>query len=109
MEASMKFALLSIALGSQLLVPVADRVPTFNVEPSCRGAVAANSASNLVDAQSLSACMADENSARQELLNSWSSYSAASQNLCENEADAGGLPSYVDLLVCLQLSKDVAA
>ena len=87
-------------LGAQLLIPVSDVVPTFNVEPSCKGAAAAG----LADSQSVPNCMTEENSARRELVSSWQSFRAADRTRCTAEASSGGLQSYVELLVCLQIS-----
>jgi hypothetical protein len=93
----------SIALlGAQLFLPVSDRVPTFNVEPSCKGAAAASA--KMVDAQSVSACMAEENQARQQLGPIWQSFPAADRTRCTAEASGQGLASYVELLVCLQIA-----
>ena len=54
----MHMSVTAIWLGAQLLIPVSDQVPKFNVEPSCKGAAAASA--NMVDAQSVSDCMAEE-------------------------------------------------
>jgi hypothetical protein len=53
----------SLALGAALLIPVADGVPSLNVEPGCR---AAAKMGNNMD-ESLRICMADENGARAQL------------------------------------------
>jgi hypothetical protein len=93
----------SIALlGAQLLIPVSDQVPTFNVEPSCKGAAAATA--QMAGAQSFSACMAEEKEARQQIVSLWPSFSAAHRTRCTAEASGRGLASYVELLVCLQIA-----
>jgi hypothetical protein len=89
-------------LGAQLLTPVSDQVPTFNVEPSCKGAAAASV--QMADAQSVSACMAEENQARQQLVPIWQSFPVAARTRCIAEASGAGLASYVELLVCLQIA-----
>jgi hypothetical protein len=90
-------------VGAHLLMPVSDQVPKFNVEPSCKGAAAANASSNLADAQSLSACMKDENQARDQLASSWQTFPAPLRSRCVAESSGFGLDSYVELLVCLQV------
>jgi len=105
----MKIALLSLALGSQLVLPVADTVPDYKIDESCRGAAAASSAEGITQSQTLQACVNDENQAKQQLTPIWTTFTPALRAQCEGEATSGGLPSYVDLLVCLQLAKDNAA
>jgi hypothetical protein len=104
----MKIALLSMAmLGTQLVIPVSDRVPKLNVEATCRASVAADKAMGLVLAQSYEDCMRDENAAQQQLATVWLANSNELRNQCEGEATVAGNASYVDLLTCLQMS-DVA-
>ncbi len=88
-------------IGAQLLMPVSDQVPKFNIEPSCKGAASASG--NMADAQSLTACMKDENQARDQLVSSWQTFSASLRSRCVAESSGFGLDSYVELLVCLQI------
>jgi hypothetical protein len=97
-------AILGIALGTQLTTLVSDQVPKLNVEATCQASVEADKAMSLVLPQSFDKCMSDENSAQQQLGPIWSSYSAAIRAQCEGEATAAGNASYVDLLVCLQMT-----
>ncbi|WP_342728696.1 hypothetical protein AAFG07_19695 [Bradyrhizobium sp. B097] len=97
-------AILAGILGAQLLTPVSDRVPKLDVEATCKATVEADKAMGLALPQSFDKCMSDENSALQQLGPIWSSYSASIQAGCEGEAGAGGSPSYVDLLTCLQMN-----
>ena len=100
----MKMLLLSFVLGTPLLTPVADRVPTLNVETSGKGATSANASQQTpADTQSYKACIQDEDSARQALTPLWMSFAAADRDRCESEASSAGLASYVELLSCLQL------
>lgn len=101
----MPFAPSLLMLGAQLLIPVSDTVPTFDVSISCKAA----SQIQVADAQSFEGCMKDENTARTKLVQSWTTYSAADRARCASEASMGGPPSYVDLLVCLEISRDVSA
>jgi hypothetical protein len=105
----MKTAVLSAIVAAQLTVPVADNVPTLNVASSCRAAADINKTSGLADPQSYDNCMADEESARKELVPIWTSFRAPDRSRCESEASSGGVYSYVELLVCLQLARDAAA
>ena len=90
-------------LSVQLVGPVSDQVPTFNVEPSCKGAAAAST--QMVDAQSYSACMSEENQAREQLGPIWQSFSVANRTRCTSEASSQGLASYVELMLCLQVAQ----
>ena len=103
----MKIALLLMAMiGSQLVIPVSDRVPQLNVEATCKATVATDKAMGLDLAQSFDDCMRDENAAQQQLSTIWLSNSAELRNRCEGEATAGGSDSYVDLLTCMQMAAD---
>jgi hypothetical protein len=92
-----------IWVGAHLLMPVSDTVPKFNVEPSCKGAVAASASENLALAQSYTACMTEENQARDQLASSWTTFAAPLRTRCVAEASGLGLDSYVELLTCLQI------
>jgi hypothetical protein len=102
----MKMLLLSLALGAPFATPVADVVPTWNVEASCNGAVSADKSENVDDVQTVAACMNDEKQAHDELAKNWTSYAAPLRTTCEGEASGNGLNSYVDLIVCLQTFSD---
>lgn len=97
-------AILALAMGSQLLTPISDRVPELNVTVTCKDSVEADKAMGLVLPQSFDQCMSDENSALQQLRPIWSSYSPSIRTRCAGEAVAGGEESYVDLLTCLQMT-----
>jgi hypothetical protein len=97
-------SILGIALATSLVTQVSDRVPKLNVEATCKASVAADNEMGLALPQSFDKCMSDENKAQQELAPIWSSYSASIQAQCHGEAVAGGNESYVDLLVCLQMT-----
>jgi hypothetical protein len=94
----------SLAVGATLLLAVADNVPNLNVDPSCR---AAAKMGNNLDA-SLRQCLADENGARAQLEKEWTQFSAALRERCVATTRSGGDPSYVEVLVCLQMGRDAA-
>jgi len=102
----MKLTLLPILVGLPLATPVADAVPKLAVESSCKAAMSADSALGADRDQTYSSCMSDENQAQTELTKIWMNYPAPLRTRCEEEAAAGGLPSYVDLLVCLQVASE---
>ena len=98
----MPISISMIALSSQLVVAVADRVPTFDIARSCKSDAAATAGLS-VD-QSLKSCVNDENKAKQQLANQWSKFSGSSKAECIPQESIGGTPSYVSLLTCLQMN-----
>jgi len=92
-----------IVLGSQLVLPVADRVPKFDIARSCKLDVAATA--GLTVDQSVKSCMSDERKARQQLGSQWSKFPAANRASCTSQESIGGTPSYVSLQTCLQFSR----
>jgi hypothetical protein len=99
----MPISISMIALSSQLVVAVADRVPAFDINRSCRLDLAATAGLS-VD-QTTKSCVNDEKRARQQLASQWSRFSAASKAQCVPQESIGGTPSYVSLLTCLQLGQ----
>jgi hypothetical protein len=95
---------LLLALGGTLLV--ADGVPALDVESGCRAA--AKMGDSLSLDSSLRQCLADEKSARAELEKQWSQFSPALRQRCVDTTETGGNPSYVEVLVCLQMGRDAA-
>jgi len=99
----------ALALGAQLLLPVADTVPVLNVEQVCQG-IAQQGGSSFHDpqiAKEKQDCIQTENEVRDELVKRWSSFSAADKVHCVNEAKMGGESSYTELLTCLEMARDV--
>ena len=98
----MPISISMIALSSQLVIAVADRVPTFDIARSCKLDVAATA--GLSDNQSIKSCVSDENKAKQQLGSQWSKFSASSKAQCIPLENVGGTPSYVSLQTCLQMN-----
>lgn len=51
--------------------------------------------------------MNDEESARRELVQSWSRYNAQERARCIGQTEVGGFPSYVEVLECLLVTVNV--
>jgi len=100
----MKAALLVLPLLGQPATPVSDRMPVFNVEAMCRDVSADDKASGLALAQDAGECVRDETLAQQQLSSAWLTVPGPARESCEGEAAAAGIPSYVDLLTCLQMT-----
>ncbi len=90
--------LLSMLLGSQLLVAAVDEVPTLDVGPGCRATVD-------IAGVSVESCLNDEKTAREELVKEWSQFSVPDKTRCTDETKTYD-PSYVELLTCLELTRD---
>jgi len=95
-------ALLPILLASHVVM-AADAMPKFNVERTCRPAAAAGT----LPGRDSSACQRDENDARTKLQQDWAQYSAAQRAQCSGFASLDRAPSYVELLTCLEMAKQV--
>ena len=96
----MPISISMIILSSQLVVTVADGVPRFDINKSCKLDVAATA--GLAVDQSVKNCIRDEQQARQQLGRQWSKFPAANRVSCVSQESIGGTPSYVSLLTCLQ-------
>ena len=99
----MAISISMIVVSSQLVVTVAERLPTFDIARSCKLDVAATA--GLAVAESVKSCIRDEKKARQQLASQWSNFSGPSKAECIPQESIGGTPSYVSLLTCLQLGK----
>jgi hypothetical protein len=78
-------------------------VPQLNLRVTCS---ALDNSDIKIDTER---CIKSENEARATLANEWSKHSAADRDLCTQTARLGGVESYVQLLTCLELQKDVVA
>jgi len=101
----------ALALGAQLVLTVADSVPTLNVEQVCEG-IARQGGVTFRDpaiAQEKKNCIDSENATREELVKQWPSFSGTDKVSCVNESKMGGESSYTELLTCLEMARDVRA
>ena len=99
----------ALILGAHLIMPVADSVPTLNVEQVCQG-IAQQGGVSFHDtdiAEEKKNCLDSEQATRDELVKQWSSFSPADKTACTNESKMGGESSYTELLTCLEMARDV--
>jgi hypothetical protein len=87
----MPFSMYAAMLSSQLIVTVADRVPEFDIRPSCRE-------STVPDCQNM------ENFARDKLVKDWPTFTAHDRAMCVTEEKISAPPSYVGWLTCLEIN-----
>jgi hypothetical protein len=93
----------AMLLGSQLVVAVADEVPRFNIDATCRTDEGAGGGPSLAGA---GGCKRDEQDAHDRLAKMWAQFNAGDRADCTQTSMIGGAGSYVELLTCLQLRSD---
>src|ERR1700722_19338637 len=101
----------AIILGAHLMMPVADSVPTLNVDQVCQG-IAQQGGVTFHDSaigEEKQNCLDSEKAIRDQLAKEWSSFAAADKAACTNESRMGGESSYTELLTCLEMARDVRA
>ena len=96
-------ALLPVILTASHVVLAADAVPKFNVEQTCRraGEVSASLGRSAGD------CKRNEEDAHTKLQQDWAQYSPDQRISCARFSSLGSSPSYVELLTCLEMAKQV--
>jgi hypothetical protein len=82
---------------SLITVARGDGARNFNVQPSC------TDAKGLID-RCVESCLSNEKAARETLSDNCAAYSAGDKNHSVSPVSNGGPPSYVEFLVCLQMS-----
>jgi len=93
------FAVAAIAATSWAIdqAPAADRIPAYDIVRNCTVEVASVAGTEIED------CTKDEVDARNELDKRWPQFGAANKQTCVDESSVG-VQSYVDLLICLEMS-----
>jgi hypothetical protein len=87
---------------------LADDVPTLNLEPVCRGIAkqATDPSERGGPDLAFGQCMKSEQAIRERLVNEWSTFASADKANCVGEEKMGPLPSYTDLITCLEMARD---
>jgi len=83
----------------------AQQVPRFDIAAGCKAALALTPE----DKDPIRGCIQDETDAERQLQTIWSSAAATHRETCTAKAQLVGPPSYVDLLVCLQMYEGEAS
>jgi hypothetical protein len=86
-----------------LVVQVADAVPRYDIRRTCRAAVTLAAGS---EGRTVESCMAGEEAARKDLEKQWAKVPAPERTQCVGTVAVGGSPSYVELLICLEMMRD---
>ena len=93
----------TVFLGLLSNFAFADDVPKLDFTKSCRADVAAYPGGG-----GNKACLTDEQNARKTLVKQWKQFGQDSRTRCTRMVtDMVGSQSYVELLTCLQMAKDV--
>ena len=82
-----------------------DGVPHFNIERTCREARTYAGADKEV---AYKGCLKDEADAREQLAQKWTRFQQVDRRDCVMQG-AAPMPSYVELLTCLEMSAEVEA
>ncbi|GBU18260.1 MULTISPECIES: hypothetical protein [Methylobacterium] len=80
----------------------ADGPPKLDIEKTCKSATAANL--GVSDQTSRDGCLRSERDARAEAQRRWGDYTAPAKAQCARQFEAGGYPSYVEMVTCLELA-----
>ena len=99
------FALL-LTSGSIVL---SDEIPNFDLRPVCRGIaeMASDPGERGGPDLKFDQCIKSEQTIRDNLLvQQWSTFARSDREVCVQDTIGGGLPSYSDLLTCLQMAED---
>lgn len=94
-------AVLALGLVSSAAL-AADGPPDLDVEATCKSAERVQR--TLSDNPSKDACLNSERSAQTDLKKRWGQFPASAKSQCTQQFQAGGFPSYVELLTCLELA-----
>lgn len=90
------FALLLLAAPAL----AADGPPDLDIAKTCQSAASASVSDNA----SQDGCLRSERAAHDEVKRRWGEFTPAAKNQCEKQFQAGGFPSYVEMVTCLELA-----
>jgi len=80
-----------------------DGVPKLDVSQTCRPLGTDAFAMQIDPAR----CLKSEDQARQQLVREWAGFPASDRSLCTKTATLTSMASYVDLITCLEMRRDV--
>lgn len=79
-----------------------DGPPKLNIEATCKSASGVQV--RLSETSSEEGCLRSERQAHDELKRRWDDFSPAAKKQCARQFEAGGYPSYVETVTCLELA-----
>jgi hypothetical protein len=93
----------ALLLVSAQVALAADTVPKFDTNRSCSSSIAAAG----MTTRNVASCEQDENNARAAIDKEWSQAAPPDKEHCRRLVTVGGPPSYVELLICLEMAQQV--
>jgi hypothetical protein len=103
----MSLPLVSIVLGSHLLIAAPAGIPSVDIRKTCQAA--AGTMTDLIAGSTvqdgLDMCLSSEQAAREQLIKNWTTYSTAEKTQCVQPSVY--LPSYIEWLTCLEMETSV--
>jgi hypothetical protein len=90
-----------VILATLSPIAVSSTVPTFDMARECRSETGSK--------VEFDRCSRDEAAALEQLKNEWARFVGADKNTCVGETTIGGFASYVELLTCLEMARDVVS
>ena len=86
-------------------------IPNVNVDPVCRGIAqqSGNPSEKGGPDLAFSQCVESEQAMRQKLVNEWSTFIPSERTACIGSETSALLPSYTDLVTCLEMAKAARA
>jgi len=104
---AMLVSVAAISFGVQTSAATADDVPKYDISKTCKTDVQAFQGTASGQASN-TGCLKDEENARTTLVSQWTQFAPESRTQCSQiVGNPGGPQSYVELLTCLQMAKDV--
>jgi hypothetical protein len=102
----MGFPIRTMVMAAASLVVAAAHaaeVPTLDVSQTCQPIPGDRTFAIDTDR-----CLKSEQEARDQLTREWANFPAVDRTLCTKTATMGGTASYVELITCLEMKRDVA-
>jgi hypothetical protein len=99
MSAVQRIALTSLIFGFHVAAALADGPPKLDVSITRK-------ASTRLTGRDTEGCLLDEGVGQRTLAKNWSKYRAGDKTHCVTHVQKGGVPSYVELLSCLETLRD---
>jgi hypothetical protein len=88
-----------VILASLPFTTVADSAPKFDIARECQSEGGTKAV--------IEQCATDEAKARDQLQPEWVQFSSHDKAICMSETSVDGTASYVELLTCLEMARDV--
>jgi hypothetical protein len=80
-------------------IPIADTAPKFDIARICQSAGDSN--------EEQKRCAEEETQARDTVQTEWTQFTPSAKKQCYEETNIDSTPSYVELLTCLEMERDV--